>query len=319
MFKKINTTWLLVIFAVLAGLVAFNKLYQSRKDESTFRTQFMQVDTAAVNSIYIYPKAERWKEIKLLKNGKRWDLQNDKIKTIADTQAVRSLLTLFTDMKAMSLAGENRSTWTDLQVTDTSGSRITIITDNKTYDMIVGKFSYNQSTQNGLSYIRHADEEEVYAVEGFLSISVNQGFNSWRNKSFLNGNANNWSSLTFTYPADSSFMLSKINDQWTINGERADSAQTITFINGLANMQSTGFADSYSPSSTPVFTLAINGNNLPSPVIVQAYPADSVQKYILHSSLNPDAYFSEAKSNLMNRIFVGKHRFVLQEEKANKK
>ena len=320
MFKKLNTTWLLILLAVLGGIVAFNKLYQGNKDESTFRTQFVQIDSAAVNSIFIYPHTEKGKEIRLFKNGKHWDLQNDKIKTIADTQAVYSLLAQFADMKAVSLAGEDRSSWKDLQVMDTSGTRIKITTTgNKTYDMVVGKFGYNSSQRKGLTYIRHAEEEAVYVVEGYLAFSVNQGFDSWRNKTFLKGNINNWSSLTFTYPADSSFMLSKTNNQWNVNGEKSDSSKTITFLNELANMQSGGFVDSYSPATTPVFTLNINGNNQAAPITIHAYPSDSIQKYILHSSLNSDAYFSEAKSNLVNRIFAGKQRFIKQEEKADKK
>ena len=192
MFKKINTTWLIIIFILLTGIVAFNKFYQAKKDESTFRTQFVQIDTVAVKGIFIYPRSEQGKEIKLLKNKKHWDLQNDKIKTIADSVAVRSLLSLFAVMKSVSLAGQDRTSWNDLQVTDSAGTRIKFMTDdNKIYDMIVGKFGYNQSARKGLTYIRHSNEDAVYAVEGFLSLSINQGFISWRDKTFLKGNSNN--------------------------------------------------------------------------------------------------------------------------------
>lgn len=40
--------------------------------------------------------------------------------------------------------------------------------------------------------------------------------------------------------------------------------------------------------------------------IKQKIISDSTQKYILHSSVNPDAYFSEAQSNLADKLFVGK-------------
>ena len=317
MFKKLSTTWLIIILLAVGGIVAFNKLYRGKKEESTFRQQFVSIDSASVNSIFICPHSEKGKEIKLIKNGKHWDLQNDIVKTIADTEAVLSLLTQFKNMKALSLAGEDKSSWKDLQVADTSGSHIKFITaDNKTYDMIVGKFAYGN--QNGMTYIRYSNEDEVYAVQGFLSFSINRGFNTWRNKSFLKGNPNNWTSLTFAYPADSSFQLNKTNNHWMINGEKADSAKTVAFVNHLNNMQSTGFVDGYSPAATPLFTLTINGNNTAS-VTIQAYQGDATQKYILHSSLNPEAYFSEAQSNLMSRIFAGKDKFTIKEEKKGKK
>src|SRR5207237_8357648 len=124
------------------------------------------------------------------------------------------------------------------QVADTSDTRIKIITtDNHTYDMVVGKFGYNPAARNGLTYIRHADEEAVYAIEGSLSFTVNQDIDAWRNKTFITGNKDNWTSLTFTYPGDSSFMLSKSNNQWMVNGEKADSAKTAQYFNPLANLQ----------------------------------------------------------------------------------
>ena len=320
MLKKLNTTKLIIILAILGGLVLFNKLYREKKSESTFRDVFVKIDTSTVTQILIYPQAEKGKEIKITKNGSRWDLQNEKIKTAADSNAVRGLLSTFSEMKSLSLAGADKSTWKDLQVTDSAGTRIKIIAaDNKTYDMIIGKFGYNNETRQGNTYIRHADEEAVYSVEGFLSFSINQPFNTWRNKTFINGSKDNWTSLTFTYPADSSFVLSIQGNAWTVNGEPADSTKTEQYLSQLASMQSSGFVDGYSPSSTPVFTLSINGNNQPAPITVQAFPADSAQKFILHSSLNPDAYFSEAQSNIASRLFTGRKNFFASEESQKKK
>lgn len=310
MFKKLNINWLIILLLVLGGIVFFNKFYQSKKEESTFSDEFVKIDSSLVTGIYIYPKVEKGKEIKIIKNGNRWDLQNDKIKTAADSNAVNNLLSMFSNMKSLSLAGQDKSTWNDLQVGDTSGTKIKIVTGVKTYTMVVGKFGYNPAARNGLTYIRHADAEAVYSVSGFLSFTVNQGFSNWRIKTFINGNKDNWTSLTFSYPADSSFMLSKSGNDWLLNGEMADSAKTMQYLNGLANMQGSGFIDSYSPSSTPVYTLTINGNNQLSPITVVAYPSDSIQKFILHSSLNADGYLSEGQGHLMDRLFVGKGNFL---------
>src|SRR5205085_580959 len=151
---------------------------------------------------------------------------------------------------------------------------------------VIGKFEYGGG--NGMTYIRHSDEDEVYAVSGYLSFGVNQPFNSWRNKVFVNGNKENWTSVTFTYPGDSSFVLNKSGNMWLVNGEKADSSKATQFINQLSTLQSTGFADGYVPSSTPLYSVSIGGNNLLTPINIQAFPADTIQKLILHSSLNPD-------------------------------
>ena len=209
MFKKLNTTWLLLIFAVLGGIALFNKFYKNEKEENTFRNEFVNIDTGAVTEIFIYPRVGNGKEIKITKNGQRWDLQNDKIKTVADSVIVRSFLAELINKKSISLAGQDKTSWNDLQVTDSTGSRVKIITSAETYDMIVGKFGYNRATQRPLTNIRHTSEEEVYAVPGYLAYMVNQPFNSWRNKLMINRNKDNWTTISLTYPADSSLIIGK--------------------------------------------------------------------------------------------------------------
>jgi hypothetical protein len=310
MFKKFNTTKLLIILAVLGCIVLFNKFYQSKKEESTFRTEFVDIDSSAVSEIHLYPQVEKKKEIIFRRNGNKWELQSGNIKTKPDSAALRYLLEQFINMKSSSLSGTDKSTWKDLQVTDSAGTKISIVTPSKTYTMIVGKVSYNQSTGNGASNIRHADEEEVYTVPNYLSFAVNQPFNSWRNKTFLSGNKDNWTSFTFTYPSDSSFVLNKESGSWKINGEAADSSKVVQYLNQISAMQSSDFVDNYSPSSTPVYSITINGNNLASPVTVQAFSSDSANKLILHSTQNVEAYFNGTQNHLSDKIFVGKNYFL---------
>ncbi len=183
MLKKLNTTWLIIILLVIGGIVLFNKFYLGKKDESTFRPVFVQIDTAVVNSISIYPKVEKGKEMKLLKNKNLWELKYDQVESDADTAAIRRLLGQFVEIKPLSLAGQDRESWGTLQVTDTSGTRIKFTTTgNKSYDMVVGKFSYNPSNRSGMTYIRYANEDAVYAIPGFLSFTVNQQFAGWKSK-----------------------------------------------------------------------------------------------------------------------------------------
>jgi hypothetical protein len=313
MFKKFSPTALVIVLVVLAGIAVLNKFYFSKKSESTFNSEFVSIDTDHVSEILIYPKAENGKEIKLTRQAGGWELSNDKVKTKADSAAVRNLIAGFANITSNALAGADKSSWAGLQVDDSSGSRIKILTsDSKTFDMVVGKFGYNAATRNGVTYIRHTGEESVYAIDGFLSFSVNQPFSGWRNKTFIAGDKENWSSLTFTYPGDSSFALQKQDNRWLVNGQRADSAKTAQYLGGISTLQNNSFADSYTPSSTPVFTLSIQGNNLSAPITVTAYPADSATKFILHSSLNPDAYFSDAQPRMAEKIFVGCGSFAAQ-------
>jgi hypothetical protein len=320
MFKKLKTSTLVIILIVLAGAVALNKFYLSKKTESTFTDDFASIDTSLVTQVLIYPKVENGKEIKLTKTAKGWELQNDKVKTMADSNAVRGLIANFENMKSLSLAGADKSSWKDLMVDDTSGTRIKIITsDNKTYDFVVGKMGFNQQKRSALTHIRKKDEEAVYTVDGWLAFSANQGFSSWRNKTLVDGNKDNWNTLTFNYPGDSSFVLTKQNNVWTVNGMPVDSAKTAQYLNQLASTQSSSFVENYSPAATPAYTLNIQGNNQIAPITVTAYPADTVQKFILHSTLNSDAWFAEGTSNTVGRVFVSSKSFMPEAPSSTKK
>lgn len=317
MFKKLNTKTLIILLIVLGAIVAYTSYNDSKKGDSTFRTEFVSIDTSAVTTILLFPKSENGKEIKFSKSGSKWELQNDKVKTFADTAAVKGLLGGFALLKAQSLAGAGKDKWNELQVGDTTATRIKFITsDNKTYDIMVGKFGYDNETRSGTTCVRLHDEEETYTVEGFLSFSVNQGFNSWRNRSLTKGGQENWTKLSFTYPADSSFILEKQNNMWLLNGRPCDSSLAANYINSIANLNSDKFLDNYTPAvSFPVYTLTIEGNNQSS-IVIKALPADSAILLALNSSLNPDAYFSEADSKIAEKAFVGKSKFfAVTEEK----
>ena len=84
MFRKFNTKTLLILLVILGGIAAYSK-YSSKKNENTFRDEFVKIDTSAVTQILIYPKADKGKETKITKVAGGWELQNDNIKTMMIT------------------------------------------------------------------------------------------------------------------------------------------------------------------------------------------------------------------------------------------
>lgn len=311
MFKKINSTTLLIVLLVLGAIVAFNKFYLSKKSESTFNDEFVQIDTGRVSTILIYPRAENGKEVKITRDLKGWQLQNKEMKTSANEQMVHNLLQSFADLKSQALAGSDKSSWKQFQVDDSSGSRIKILTsDNKTYDMVIGKFAYNQATRGGLSYVRRNNETPVYAVNGYLSFLVNRPFNSWRDATLIHGNKDNWNKLTFVYADNNGFVLQKQGSTWTMNGTPVDSTKVTQYLNTISNVQNNNFTEPSNSSTQPVYSLTIEGSNQSQPITVTAYPADSTQKFILHSSLNNDGWFSDANTHTVERVFVGQSKFL---------
>jgi hypothetical protein len=67
-------------------------------------------------------------------------------------------------------------------------------------------------------------------------------------------------------------------------------------------------------TSAPTHQVKIEGNNI-IPVEISAFPADSVNKYVITSTLVPDAKYSGSKSGLFERVFVNSSEFFADELK----
>lgn len=312
MFKKINFKTLVGIFAILLALVVIMSVYDSKKGERTFKSDLATIDTANVTSIIFYPKIEK-KGIKLKKQNKAWSVSCNGKEYAADNKIIESFLNSLAVIKAERVAATEKDMWKDFEITDTAGTRVIVEVNNKkVIEFIVGKFSYKQIGQGFSisSYIRLAGEKEVYSVQSQLSMLFNRDINSYRNKNIIKGNAADFTKLTFLYPGDSSFVLKNENNKWTINGENADSVKVIGFLNTIANCSGYSFADEkVKISNTPVYSLKAEGKNMPLTEI-NAFLSDSINKFIITSSINKDAHFISGNTKLAERIFEGKNKFI---------
>jgi uncharacterized protein DUF4340 len=194
-------------------------------------------------------------------------------------------------------------------------------------DLMIGKFDFKQQPQQAMNpyqqqqrpdistFVRNAEEKEVYVVKEFLSMTFNRDKNSFRNKTVVKSDGNNWSKLSFNYPADSSFHLMKQNGSWMISGMMVDSIKVENYILSLKNKTSSYFVDNIDKKqlTNPVFTVSIEGDNTPQ-ILLNAYPADTTNQFYVTSSMNADAIFSGAQANLFQDIFAGQKRFELEEE-----
>jgi hypothetical protein len=309
MFNKISSKALTVIFVVLLIAAAAYIYFDSSREERSFTTDIVNIDTAKVTSISIYPKANNHKEIKIFKQGKDWELQlTNNITVPAENSKIKNLIYQLSKIKANSVAAQNESKWSEYKV-DTSGTRVKIFEGNdNTLDIVIGKFAYQQP-RTMMTYVRVKGDKNVYETNGFLEFSFNQKPDYFRNNTIVNDDASHWKLLTFTYPADGSFQLVKdTTNHWNINKLKIDSAKTANFLRTLSHLSGSDFVDNPDESllSKAAYTLTIESSALGA-VTISAY-IDSTN-YLIHSSQNPDAYFNGKKNNLKGKIFVGENYF----------
>lgn len=318
MFKKLNTRSLLIVFAVLLAAVLLKTLLDNKKGDRSFSSELVAFDTAKVQSISITPKNDFDRFLKFEKDGGQWFVSKGEHEYEADESMVRNILSTLIDIKPKSLVATEKGQWRDYEVTDSMATQVVVEGKKGVLAHVyIGKFDYQQPArqdpqmmmygqrQQGVmrTFVRAAGDKNVYVTEGFLGMTFNQDVNQYRNKTVINSASSKWKSLTFTYPADSSFRLTNENGNWMINGLAADSAKVVRYLNKLDMQNSTNFIDNTPAATNAALSLKIEGDNM-QPILVNAYAADSLNQYIINSSQNNKAYFSGAKGNLMNNIFI---------------
>ncbi len=175
-----------------------------------------------------------------------------------------------------------------------------------------------QGRRNFVSYVRNADEDNVYLVNGFISPTFNRKADSFRNNYALKADKNKWTELEFTYPADSSFTMTKDStNNWFGGNTKLDSATVARYLSSVSRLYSSNFIDEF-PSDfpkMPLMTLKIKGEN--GTEEIKCYEKDG--KAIIESSYEKEFYFDGTKGKLKEKIFKGKNYFLKKENKKKKK
>jgi hypothetical protein len=134
----------------------------------------------------------------------------------------------------------------------------------------------------------------------------------YRDQALIRSSSSSWSRLSFFYPADSSFVLEKMGDFWTIGGKAVDSMKVVNFLRSLERLSSSDFYNQAVQAEKPTHKLIIEGS-VKEPIEITAYPADVENGYTIESSQNKEARFSGKASGLFERVFKGKSALLLSE------
>ena len=315
MIKKLGNKSLLLILIVLLAIFATARYFSTKNGENTFKTAIIpHIDSARMNGMVIFQKPTKTgKPLPFIftRKGKDWFVSQGNVTGRAEQRAANYMISQMEQIRPDRLASNDAKDWKQYDVNDSLGTRVVFLYDKDTaLDVVVGRFSYIPQQKQAMSYVRVAGQKEVYAVDGFLSMNITEDFNSWRDKKIIPGDYTAWTRLTFTYPADSGFTITKdSNNQWLCNGAKADSASASNIIKSIANQNYGTFIDNFdSAGKQPLFTLRVEGKNIAA--IIKAYPADSADKYAISSTINPASFFSGNKTGMFSKVFPGKANFL---------
>jgi hypothetical protein len=312
MFKKVSSGVLIIVLAVL--MIAYLIVRYSGSNDRTFRDKVLSVDAASVTQVLIDDPKSTDDPVDLRKSGDKWMVRIGNKDFNADSNVVKNMLKLVSDMPTKRFAGKGADAWAKYEVDDTTGTVVTVKSGDKTIaELVVGKFSYNvpkdqqqmpnrQQRGEMTSYVRLADEKEVYAVDGFLKTSFSSKIESYRYRYLASVNPSDINRITVTEPGNRK-VYENPDGKWTENGLPADSATVAKFRSTIARLSGTKFYNEELPLSGASHSLMIEGNNF-APVEIQAYPvADTSVNYVITSSANPGSYFIGKEGGLFDKIW----------------
>ncbi len=303
-----NNRKLTLVFVVLFGIWGLTK-YTTKDTSHSFKTDLIAIDTSQITIIKIDPKSSEESEMTLQRNTtSQWIATKGTVTVPADRGAVNSFLKNIQLIKTKRVAAKKKERWSDYEVDEEKGTSIKIYAGSQLLeDFVVGRFSFNQQTRQGLSFVRINGGDEVYAIDGFLSRTLRQGFDSYRNKKLLSIVKEDIRGLSLTNENGVVRTYAKANNQWTSDGVAIDSSAIASYLSGITNVVSSNFVDDIDPTtySIPKYrNLQISGNNLLEPISVTCYRDEArTPSYILQSSENKASYFSSEESDLFQVIF----------------
>jgi Domain of unknown function (DUF4340) len=272
----------------------------------------VKIDTSKVSGIIISPRISEGAPFEFIRRNGKWTIRQENLVAQPEKDAVQNILSEVMNIKPRSLEAVDKSKWKDFNLTDSLAIRVRFLDEKgKTMtDLMIGRFNYIQ----GNSFVRLYDDKKVYGVEGFLALSFSGKFNDYRDKSFLKLNRQDVTKITFVFPADSGFVLSRKDSVWHASDQITDSLALANYMNSLRYLNGQEIKDNFKPAANPDYEMKIEGNNLLS-ISVKCFNAEGENEFILNSSLNPDVYFTSKKDGIFNSLFKNKKYFTTKSAK----
>lgn len=300
--KQLDNRTLLIILILLAVAFVATRLFRTPAREGNIDAAFTEIDTASIDQIIVQPAIENHRTISFQKEEKGWSVKHDKIDARANIALVNNMLTRLASLKPERVVTRKPEKWDDYHVADSTSTSVSILSDGEAIaDLKVGKENM------GVTYLREASDETVFAMTGSFSSTFNQKFNDFRDQSFVKLNEDSIQKVTFDYPADSGFVLTKTADQWMIGNQKTDSARTQTFLGNLTHKTIDDFADDFSGEKQPdaVVTLHMGTNSFKIRAWKQSFAA-----WILASDEQPNVYFLDKGNLISEKVLRGKRWFL---------
>ena len=258
------TKTLAAIFAVLLVVTVLVERTRSPSSSEALRAELISFDSTQVDKVVIERPADDQPTV-LAKEGGSWQVSQEGTSETypASATSIQQSLSKLNKMRIKAVVTRNTEKYPRFKV-DSTGTRVTVYEGGDPVGSIILGAPQFVSRREFNSYVRPADGEEVYSVDGFITSEFNTSWDNWRKKNVWDINRGEVQQIRFNYPADSSFTMEQAGpNAWVSGGDTLKAGSWGTILDKMSRLRASGFNDALMPESfgEPLYTITIQQTN----------------------------------------------------------
>lgn len=307
-----NNRTLFILF--ISGLLLFfGGRYWRASRSVAFNPQILTVDTAKVDRISFLASGDPSNAFELQRNGQAWKAVKGTVAVVAKPQAVAAVLSPLADLQANRIISRDVGQYATYEIDDAKAGRLTAWAGNrKVADLLMGGFRFDQAAQSATTFVRKADADEVYEIDGFKNMGLKARFDQFRDKRLVKTSADDLTGITWSNAMGHKQAIVKEEGAWYYAGmEAVDSSAFSNYLDGLVNVQGSAFSDLTSVQGLLMIEkLTLQTTSASDPVTITGYAAqDSLKPFLIASTANPEAIFISDSLGLYKNVFTDLRKF----------
>jgi hypothetical protein len=303
-----NKTLLLIFVFFIVLYLIFSRVMSSRT-VPPFDATLIQVDTAEILNIEIFP--HKGPAYTLHHTDGQWIVSNGTLSLPARVDRLLIMLDQIDTIRTFELVSKRTEDWEKYGLTEKLGTRIKIYrTNGQKEDFIIGKTDFDTDLKKSIAYMRLSDQEEVFAVNGFLPFQLERHFNDLRNKELFRKTALVELPDLFIYQSLDTLVQFNLFDQGkekNAGDSGLDSAALADYLQTIRRSSGSLFADDFDELSSERYfhqRIRLFYNQKQDSIFISCYrDSTRLKPFIIHSSDNPKSFFYSDSLGLYKSIF----------------
>ena len=173
----------------------------------------------------------------------------------------------------------------------------------------VGRSTFAPGESGAWTYVNVPGETEVFATPGTLQMEADRILDEWRPHHLVRGDTAGIYRLTYTFPADTGYVMELGPQGWTIDGEFADQYRLKRYLESLVLSKAMRFADGADVTGrTPEYRLVIEDRDRAEPIVIEVFPWQGT--HVVTSTQNPGTLLEFDAFRELPRMFREKSAFL---------